>query len=89
MEDAEWWPASDNFSWQSDIYEFRVEGVEGCELPAPKKKGKKEQKLNLMKPLKHKKCKNILADAWKHCDNAGRGGSLQAGCLRYSIHTRF
>ena len=92
MDAAEEWPASDDFSWQADIYEFRVELVEGCELPPPpagsgkggEKKGRKGKKgkqggLNLMKPLKHKKCKNILSDAWKHCDNAGRGDRCRRG----------
>lgn len=102
MDDAEEWPPTDNSSFEPDIYDFRIELVKGCKPPpAPsdkdnEKKNKKKQKeakemqlLNLMKPLKHKNCKIILQHAWKHCNNAGRGGSLQAGCLRYSIHTKF
>lgn len=80
----------------TDVYDFRVEVVEGCEPPKPdqfddeeEREKKLRKKLNLAKPVIHNSCKHILFTAWKDCDNAGRGGSYQAGCFRYSIHTRF
>lgn len=83
------WPtvANDIEEWygsnvkRADVYAFNVEVVEGC-IP-------KGEKVNLARPVKHHKCRYILYDAWKHCNNKGRGGSLQAGCLKYSIRTKF
>lgn len=73
----------------ADVYELKIEHVEGCEPPEEDSAREKEKKLKLAYPLPHHSCKHILPYAWKLCNNAGRGGSLQAACQRYSIRTVF
>lgn len=65
----------------NDVYDFKVELVEGC-MP-------EGILLDLRRPVGDERCYDILVAAWSRCNNKGRGGSLQAGCLRYSIATRF
>lgn len=66
---------------EDDVYDIKVERVEDCKTD--------DGKLNLAKPVKDNECKDILESAWKECNNGGRGGSLVAGCLTYSIVTKF
>lgn len=63
-----------------DVYNFKLELVEGC---TP------DGKLDIARPVPHHTCLDILHSAWRHCNNKGRGGSLVAGCIRYTIVTRF
>lgn len=72
-----------------DVYDIRIEVVEGCKPAPPLVNDNDELRKALAKPVPDKKCHKVFSDAWKHCNNKGRGGSLQAGCFRYSIRTRF
>lgn len=31
-------------------------------------------------------CKALLFATWRQCDNDGRGGSVEAGCMKFSMH---
>lgn len=42
---------------------------------------------NLLEPLPGAKCEDLMYYAWKNCNNEGRGGSVTAGCLKYSFGT--
>ena len=43
---------------------------------------------NLGEPLTGLKCEDIMYACWKSCTgNKGRGGSITAGCLKYSFGT--
>lgn len=75
---VEWTRGDDS---EDDVYDFKVELVEDCKT--------EDGKLNLAEPVKDHECKDILQSAWKECSNKGRGGSLVAGCLTYSIVTKF
>ncbi|CAF9903993.1 MAG: hypothetical protein HETSPECPRED_003300 [Heterodermia speciosa] len=45
-------------------------------------------KYNLWEPIEGWFCEDFLYAAWRECrENKGRGGSIDGGCLRYSIHT--
>ena len=74
---VEWTRGNDS---EDDVYDFKIELVEDCAT---------DGKLNLAKPVGDHECKDVLQSAWSNCDNKGRGGSLVAGCLTYSIVTRF
>lgn len=65
---------------EDDVFDFKIELVEKCTT---------DEKLNLAKPVANNDCAGILKSAWKQCNNQGRGGSLVAGCLTYSIVTKF
>lgn len=65
---------------EDDVYDMKIELVEGCNVDGP---------LNVAKPVEGHACVDIFKSAWKQCNNQGRGGSLVAGCLRYSVATRF
>lgn len=65
---------------EDDVYDMKIELVQGCTANGP---------LNVAKPVDGQECADILHSAWKQCNNQGRGGSLVAGCLRYSIAPRF
>lgn len=94
-------PANDIGEWQEknqnqdDVYEIRLEVIEDCEPDLADKDdhdddGAAEKKmLNPVKAIRHPSCKKLFTQAWKECNNLGRGGSIQAGCLRYSIRTKF
>lgn len=74
---AEW---EDKGYSREDVYDITISLVEGCVT---------EGDLNVAKPVKDGECWEILKSAWKQCNNKGRGGSLLAGCLTYSIVTKF
>lgn len=42
---------------------------------------------NLNEPLPGVWCKDLMYYAWKNCYNQGRGGTVTAGCLKYSLRT--
>lgn len=65
-----------------DIYNFTISRVLGCAL-------RPGQRWNFTEPLKGEMCDQLLPRAWKECNNQGRGGSIQAGCLRYQTVTLF
>lgn len=69
---------------QDDVYDYRVDLIEGC-TPEKTPSGV----YNLRRPLEVDGCQEIMFAAWSRCDNKGRGGSLEAGCFKYSIATRF
>lgn len=64
---------------EDDVYDFKIELVDDCAT----------DKVNLGKPVANNDCASILKSAWQQCNNKGRGGSLVAGCLTYSIVTKF
>ena len=67
---------------ETDVYDLRVDWIEGCQPDS-------RTGLNPMQPLFDADCEKVIHEAWKQCNNKGRGGSLVAGCMRYSIKTRF
>ena len=69
---------------RDDVYDFKVELIEGCTPEKTPSGG-----LSLRRPLEVDGCQEIMFSAWRQCDNKGRGGSLTAGCLKYTIATRF
>lgn len=71
-----------NHHRRKDVYSYRVEWIEHCK-PDPR------TGLDAMKPLNDFECSDLLFDAWKQCDNAGRGGSIMAGCFNFRVHTNF
>lgn len=87
IDDVEEWQGGE-YRKGSDVFDFRLEVVPDCR-PFTWDPVHNSTKLNLAKPVRHNSCKHILSSAWKQCNNRGRGGSLQAGCLRYSIHAHF
>lgn len=73
---------------KAEVYTFRVELVEGCETPdRPEYLNNENMAVHLWWPLPGVSCVDVMSSAWKRCNNKGRGGSLQAGCLRYGIRT--
>lgn len=81
-----WWSSNHVIKWnegdesEDDVYIIKLERVEKCTTNA---------ELNLARPVGNYECAGILHSAWKQCNNLGRGGSLVAGCLTYSIVTKF
>ena len=65
-----------------DVYDFSIRLIDGC---TPSGNGR----LNLAWPVRNHKCLDLLVSAWAQCDNKGRGGEIEAGCLRYGISTHF
>ncbi|KAI9883264.1 MAG: hypothetical protein M1823_004962 [Watsoniomyces obsoletus] len=66
---------------QDDVYDISLKSVPNC---APR-----GGSFNLATPVANNQCSDILFNAWRKCNNKGRGGSITAGCLVYSIKTRF
>ena len=64
---------------KDDTYDFTILSVDGCD---PGDGG-----YNLKQPVNDNSCKDILKNAWKNCNNKGRGGVITAGCLKYGIRT--
>ena len=87
VDDVEEWGGGEYWK-HSDVFDFRLEIVRDCK-PFDWDPVHYSKTLNLAKPVRHNRCKHILKSAWKQCNNRGRGGSLQAGCLRYSIRAHF
>ena len=67
---------------KDDVYAFRIEWVKDC-------KPDHRTGLDPLKPLNDFQCQDVLHDAWKKCNNKGRGGAMTAGCFTYRVHTRF
>ncbi|KAI4208869.1 MAG: hypothetical protein LQ351_008134 [Letrouitia transgressa] len=65
---------------QDDVYDITIKSVDKC-TPAHGN--------NLAAPVPGSTCEDILNNAWKNCNNQGRGGDITADCLVYSIHTKF
>ncbi|MCJ1255346.1 hypothetical protein MMC24_003162 [Lignoscripta atroalba] len=65
---------------RDDVYDISIQSVKGC---------KSHGGFNLDTPVANNQCSDILHSAWKQCNNQGRGGSIVAGCLTYSISTRY
>lgn len=63
-----------------DVYDFKVDWVEGCAT---------DGRLYHVTPMEKKECTDLFKSIWKRCNNQGRGGMLELGCLTYSIVTRF
>lgn len=78
----------------SDFYEFKVERLMDCEIPGdPDWHNNEQMEVHLMWPLSGIICRQVIIEVWSQCvslkENKGRGGSLQAGCLRYGVRTLF
>lgn len=65
---------------EDDIYEMSIKSIPNCNPDGG---------FDLAQPVGSHKCVDILRDAWRNCNNNGRGGSIRAGCLTYSIRTFF
>lgn len=77
-ETTEW---GKDFTRRKDVFEVKIDVVRGCKTDG--------LTMNPKNPLKGHDCKHLLFDAWSQCKNLGRGGSLVAGCLRYTFITMF
>ncbi|KLJ09918.1 hypothetical protein EMPG_09922 [Blastomyces silverae] len=59
-------------------YFMSIHWKKGCEMDV--------KIVNPAEPLPGTKCVNLLHENWKHCrNNAGRGGFIDVGCLRYEF----
>ena len=73
----------DGTTSEDDIYDMSVTAVKDCKPPG-------DGSFNLGEPVKGHKCLDIMKDAWKTCYyNQGRGGTITAGCLKYTVNTKF
>lgn len=74
---VEWKGGDDS---EDDVYDLKIKLIDDCKNDGP---------LNLQFPVDDHECATIFKSAWDQCNNQGRGGSLVAGCLRYSVRTVF
>lgn len=70
----------------AQFFEFKIEPIAGC---LKEQIDDHEEVLNPKWPLYQRACKRIIANAWRRCNNKGRGGSLAAGCFRYGVRVLF
>ena len=40
---------------------------------------------HMHRPVAEYFCEDVLYGAWRQCDNKGRGGSVEVGCLKYTF----
>ena len=75
----------------SEFYEFWMEPALGCEPPdlPPNFTNNEKMEVELEYPLDGWSCQHIIINAWRECNNKGRGGSQQAGCYRYGVRTLY
>ena len=62
-----------------DHWQVNVTDTETCNL------GLVEERY-MERPTGQYDCKALLFATWRQCDNKGRGGSVEAGCMRFSMH---
>lgn len=83
--DKEFWPVYNVYQWdyefeqthvrkRDDIYYVTIDWREGCSMED-------------LPPTTQTECQNRLYYSWSRCNNKGRGGMLEWGCLKYSIVT--
>ncbi|KAL8904480.1 MAG: hypothetical protein Q9207_003244 [Kuettlingeria erythrocarpa] len=65
---------------QDDVYDISITSVDNCTPNGG---------FDLATPVPNHQCADILYSAWKDCANQGRGGQITAGCLVYSIETKY
>ena len=66
-----------NDAFEDDQFLASITSIDGCHT----------DEYNLLEPLAGVKCEDLMYYAWKNCYNHGRGGSVTAGCLKYSFGT--
>ncbi|KAI3392032.1 hypothetical protein diail_6328 [Diaporthe ilicicola] len=57
-------------------YNMKIEWKEGCVAPG-------DGTMDVVNPGHGVSCRDILLMTWKNCNNGGRGGKLDYGCLTY------
>lgn len=62
------------------VWDIKVEDVEGC--LTEEQHGERRY---MSQPTVKYSCVDVLYDLWRQCDNKGRGGSVEIGCLKYTM----
>ena len=62
------------------VWKVGIEDVEDCKTDHGNGVDR-----HMQRPVAEYFCEDILYGAWRQCDNKGRGGSVEVGCLKYSF----
>ena len=62
-----------------DHWQVNVTDTETCNL------GLVEERY-MERPTGQYDCKALMFATWRQCNNKGRGGSVEAGCMKFSMH---
>lgn len=62
-----------------DHWQVNVTDTEKCNLGLVKER-------YMQRPTNQYDCKALLFATYRQCNNKGRGGSVKAGCIKFSMH---
>ncbi|KUJ08215.1 subtilisin-like protein [Mollisia scopiformis] len=65
---------------EDDVYMIKIIPLPYCTPPSGS---------DINTPVAGSTCSSLLYDAWKNCNNDGRGGSIIASCWTYSVATKW